>query len=297
MNNFYTYLDKPTFLEVKHLKIMLECLKKKYPNKDKAFLMMFLSVECLRILLGNEWVNDTIFNRSDNHLKKNEEGIKFFKTNNINSNSKDNFQWQERINKFTEKLLSLQKIKNFNKIIEDIKSGELESRFSELEVGSQLYRRNIDFEFVKESRIKGFDYDIKISEVKVNINCEVKLKVESTYFNSSNIKRTLKQAKTQMPNNEFGLIFLKIPESWSKEKVILVNLGNIIEKFLYRSKNIIGIIIRWEERGKTINIFFWRYKLFKNNTYLDNDEINVILENIDGPEIRNPFKLENFFNQ
>lgn len=243
------------------LKIICKTLKEKFPGRDRDFYKMGLSMELLRIMIDNEWVNQAIFFQHKTKPQRTEEDRSFFKTNS------GRYQWQERVRRLAERLFNLQSIENIDDIIIKIKEGNLTSRFAELEIGTTFYRREIPFEFVKPQGKKGFDFDITINTTP-RINCEIKHKIESTKISKQTILQSLKKAKNQMPKEEPAIIGLKIPEEWTQKKETVKILNETFDIFFENNKNIIAILIRWEARvSKQEGFFFWMYKIECNKHY------------------------------
>ena len=265
-------------ISLEQLKIICKTLKEKFPNKDRDFYKLGLSTELLRIMVDNEWVNQSIFSMHDYKPQKTEKGRIFFKSEGRG------FQYQERVRRLAERIFNLQNIKNIEDIVEKIKEGNLISRFSELEVGTTFYRRKIPFEFVKQTGRKRFDFDIKI-KTNPEINCEVKNKIKSTILSEETLRVSLKKARDQMPKDEPSLIAVKIPEEWTLNKRILEIFPNVLDKFFKQDKsnNVVGVLFRWESRSFFHKgIFFWKYRLEKNPySKMMNNQVREIFEKIE----------------
>jgi hypothetical protein len=274
----------------KKLKIMIKTIKKKFPSKDNDFYKMFLSTELLRLFIGNEWVNISIFNKNVGEYLKHIDARNFLRS------SENGFQWQERVRRLAERIYNLQDIKNIGYIIEKIKQGEFSSRFAEIEGATHFYRCKIPFEFVNPIGEKGKDFDIRLL-TSPTINCDIKHKLENftreEKIMGKTIKKTLRKAILQVPKNEPSLFLVKIPEDWNK-KFELIN--NSLNEFFNEknSINVMGIILRWEERNK-INegIFYWKFNLFKNKNFKSNEEIDKTLDSLTKPSYENWVNFEN----
>lgn len=264
-------------LEERELKIMCETIKKENPGKDETYYKMFLATELLRLMVDNDWVNQTIFNQNPVTEKKNKDAFEYFRSKTIG------FQWQERVFRFAERVYNLRHISNIENIINDIIRGELVSRFAELEVGSHLLSRGIKFEFVIPEGEKGKDFDIKIIEPLI-INCEVKHKIESTILSNNTLTKTIRSANDQIPQDVPAIIFIKIPEQWISDKKLKEVIDEVLEPFFKRNSNhIIGIMLRWEERDSHIDgMFYWKFKFYQNKYFKLTGEIDLFLQQING---------------
>ena len=257
-----------------HLIKMFNVQYKDYPDKNIDFYKMLMAVEILRIMIDNEWVNQTVFNCHDKLDKTNRKAYDYFGSKNIDNN------WQERIFRLAERVYNLRDIVNLDLIIQDIINGELVSRYAEIEVGRHLHSRLIKFEFVKPSGLKGRDYDIKIKD-ELEINCEVKHKIEDTEFSEKTIEKSLSKANKQLPKDNLALIFVKFPTEWTAENDYLDKIQSACNSFLCRNKdNIIAIIFRWQAPFKD-GISGWFYHVLKNSNFAHNQSTTSILNKLE----------------
>lgn len=255
---------------------MFDILYNKHPDKDIDFYKMLMAVELLRILVDNEWVNQTIFFDFHAELSRtNRDAYEFFGSKNLG------YLWQEKVFRLSERLLNLRNIVNFDLIVKDIKNGELVSRYAEIEVACHLYKRLIKFEFVKPSGNKGADFDIKIID-NLEVNCEVKHKIEETDFSAKTIEKSLSKANKQIPQNNPAIIFIKFPTKWTEENQYLNIITSACTPFLIRNKNhIIAIVFRWQKNfldGKMVN---WMYKVLRNPDYSHNEKTFEVLNKLE----------------
>ncbi|MFZ2150926.1 MAG: hypothetical protein WAZ12_03605 [Candidatus Absconditicoccaceae bacterium] len=264
-------------ISLEQLKIMVKTIKEEHPNKNRDYYKMFLSTEFLRLVVDNERLNQSMFSIHNKKPPRTKEDRKFFRT------ETGGFQRQERVSRFAERIYNLQDIKNIDNILSKIKEGNVSGCFAELEAGTHLHRREIPFEFVKETGNKGLDFDIKITS-NPTVNCEVKHKMESTELSEKTLERSLKEARSQLPDNEASLIFLKIPEEWTKQDNIYEVFQKTINNFFTssNSQNVIGIVLRREQRNiHNEGIFYWMYKLLENDkSKIINEEIKNLLTKI-----------------
>lgn len=259
----------------KELKIICDTLKKVHPNKDIDFYKMGFAVEVLRLMVDNEWVNQSIFNQHKTRGKKNLDAYNFFRSDT------NGYQWQERIFRFAERIFNLRNVKNFDSIIKDIISGELVSRFAEIETGRHLMSRGFDFEYNAPTGKKGKDFDIKVIS-EIIINCEVKHKIESTTLSAKTIKKALSAANKQLPHDTHAFIFLRIPTEWINDLSFREKIESASGEFFQRNKgHILGIVLRWEQEDLIKKgMFHWFYNVVVNKYFNHNKITSNILSKI-----------------
>ncbi len=251
-------------------------LESRYPSKDCLFYRFGLAIEILRVLVDNEWVNQVIFpNDHPIKSKATEKAMTFLRSKGIG------YQFQERVYRLATRLYQLKDVPNISQVIENIKNGDLEGAYAEIEAGRHLHSRNIPFIYVLPRGTKGLDFDIEITS-PVRINCEVKHKIEGTALSKETLERTLSDAKSQVPENEPSLLFIKIPEEWIRSPEISGTIERTLGTFFPRSINVIGIMFRWEERGGGQGVFLWKYRFEENPHFADTPEISEIIDKLVG---------------
>lgn len=250
--------------------------KKQFPNRDIDFYKMLIGVEILRQVIDNKWVNQTIFRQHGEIDKKNKDAFEFFKSSNLG------FVWQTRTYFFAERVYNLRETKNFNLIVKEILNGNLVSRFAEIEVGAHLLRRGINFEFVEPIGEKIKDYDLKIVD-EIEINCEIKHKIENMELSINTLKNTISDANKQLPKKELGIIFLKIPQNWSQNDKIIETLKRVILPLFKRNNShIIAIVLRWELQDDLFkNLFRFMYIVERNIYFKTDEKIDRLLNKLE----------------
>jgi hypothetical protein len=280
-----TWFSKQTnkMHEGTELDIIYKTIKEEHPFKDNEYYRVAIAIEVLRIMVGNEWTNQSLFKMHSVLEKRNVDAFEFFGSENHGP------QWGNRITRFAEWLFNLKNVPNLRNVIADIRSGELLSRIAELEVGRHLLSRGIKFEYVLPSGNKGLDFDIRITD-PLTVNCEIKHKIESTEFSENTLINTLRDAGRQLPKDTPAIIFIKFPEKWlahNELKNILIDVFDPI--FKRKSEHLIGIMLRWEETFYENNdpsnpeneiMFTSQYKFYANHYYLFDDKLNAFVTKI-----------------
>jgi hypothetical protein len=155
---------------------------------------------------------------------------------------------QEHALRIAELLFNQQSVEGIDGRLNDLREGQVEATYAELEAGGFLLRHGIPFKYIDETSVKGLDYDGQIIlHNGERVNCEMKCKIESTQFSESTIRNTLDAARKQLPSGEPSLVFLKIPELWVHHPEISTALPTVINDFLRGTSRVVSIILRWEE--------------------------------------------------
>ena len=257
--------------------------------KDKAtneLVLFYLSTEILVNTLGLGWINKNSFIEPGKLTKISREIRKFLKADSAYG-SLDRFRYQHRIIDLAQLIYNFQGIKGFEQKVELIKLGNLEDTLAEFECGEGFKRSNTKFEFIIPQNQKGSDFDIKvlILDKGQHLNCEVKAKAENTVLRYETVLKSLKKSQSQLPANEPGMSFLKIPESWIYDQNIATTIGDAIWKFFNNTKRVTAVVLRWERWGnanKNTQVSCAKtYKsYFNEKSKLLTNEIKKVINNI-----------------
>lgn len=114
-----------------------------------------------------------------------------------------------------ELLFNLQTIEGFDGCVDRLRTESIESVLAELDVARMLYINDHQFQFIKPSGQTGNDYDFKVNFTDGRIACvEAKCNLETQEVNLNTIKNALDKARSQLPKDQPGIIFVKLPSLW-----------------------------------------------------------------------------------
>ena len=125
-----------------------------------------------------------------------------------------------RVVELAENLFNLQHIEGFDTCIGQMRGGgeKIESTCAELDFGRLLYIHDINFRFVVPQMVKGGDYDFEIIYANgLRVPADAKCKFETTAINPDSVRNSMKKARTQLPGDRAGIIFIKVPQKWLDE--------------------------------------------------------------------------------
>jgi hypothetical protein len=119
-----------------------------------------------------------------------------------------------RVHELARRLYQLQSFAWFDQVVGNVRTRNLSGAGFELDVLLVLHL--LVGKVTPNSGIgrKGQDYDIQLRVRGLEIPTEVKAKDDDTEFSSKTIINTIKNAASQLPKEEKGIVFLRIPSSW-----------------------------------------------------------------------------------
>ena len=251
--------------------------------------MFGLAIEVLRYYLGKDWTNENVFSVHRDVAKRNRLGRRYLKTEELVPENR--FRYQHRIILLAELLFNLQEIRGVEQRIESIRRGNLEATFAELESAGHIKQAGLNFFFVPTWGVKGRDYDIDvILSSRKSVHCELKAKAEQHELHETSIYRTLDASRKQLPPNEPGIVFLKIPEEWIGQTRLKSIFQENLQKFFRQTNRVVAVILRWEQWSFHQNVkaavaTLYRMEPNHNSQFLDKEIIDM-LERLNNPNLQ-----------
>ena len=146
-----------------------------------------------------------------------------------------------------EMLYHFQVVPGVQRIRETLQNDTIESAIAELEAAKYLYRAGLNFRFVTPIGTKGADFDAQVATTGLDINCELKCKLEETELSEGTVIDTLQKASSQLPKNKPNAIFLKLPERWILQPEIAIMVPRAVRRFYGQSHRIAVIAFHWQQ--------------------------------------------------
>ena len=192
----------------------------------------FLAIAVIKYFFGDQWL--------DRHIAPGESKRSGF-LRVIEGRGPETQISSFRIVDLAELLFNLQKIEGFDRCIEQMKHGDLEGTYAELDLGRMLHIAGHTFRFIKPKQMKREDYDVEIILPDGTILCaDAKCKIETTDFSKETVINALDKARKQLPDRP-GIIFVKVPSHWIEEQDAGQELNDIALDFLRGTGRIVSV--------------------------------------------------------
>lgn len=225
------------------------------PNAD--YVTFGLATEYLRAFVDNEWTNQMVFGEHPTVARSSRAGRTFMRADGTAAD--EHYRNQQRTLRIAELLFNLQDVEGIDARLEQLRSGNVESTYAELEAGAFLLQRAMQFRYVNPSGIKGADYDAEIQLTDgIKVNCEMKCKAEGTDLGEGAVRNPLQAARNQLAPDEPGLLFLKVPEAWVCQPESIQVVPTAIDTFLRGTSRVVAVVLRWEEQQAPPGCGRWR---------------------------------------
>lgn len=200
--------------------------------------LYLVAAEALVNYLSPEWAAKHVFSTADPNT--------FLRPNPVLL--PDRFKHQDRVISLAEMIFNFQAVEGVEERVKIILSaGDVESTVAELEGAKLLYRGGLVFRFVSPSGPRGSNYDVEIDLPGMEVPCEMKCKLEATDLGSKTIKDTLNTARSQLPTDGPGVVFVKIPESWVQSTEIVEGVSSALQEVFRNTGRISLVVFHWEE--------------------------------------------------
>ena len=207
-------------------------LPKEWAGQNSELQSFAVSAAVVRGLLGERWFNRHVMPNSRNYgiFTINDSSFKAFESSMF------------RIIDLAELLFNLQHVHGFDECIDRLRSGDLEGTYAELDLGRMLYLNRAAFRYVIPTQRIGHDYDVEIIyDNGLTVCGDSKCKIESAAFSNSTIKTTLDRARSQLPKDKPGIVFVKFPPQWKEIANCEDLLFSAARSFLRTTRRVVSV--------------------------------------------------------
>jgi len=205
-------------------------------RKDPLLRLYAVALEVLINIMGRRWARDHLFSAGGHAFLRNSADAEI-----------DRLKHHDRIVSFADLLINLQDVPGFAQRIARLRTSDLESAIGELEGAKFLFLSDTPFGFVGESGAIGRDYDVDIEIGDPRPACEMKCKLEDTQLSESTIRGTLEGARRQLPDDRPGIVFVKIPEAWTRDPAVSAIMERALRRVFGSTGRISAVVFHWEE--------------------------------------------------
>lgn len=217
-------------------RLLAEAIREGLPDASWETRVYAASLNVLNTTFGAEWM--------EYHVLASDDKSPFFR--NRDAAAGDESIHRARVLDLAETILNLQKIPGLLDVLVNMRLGHVEDRFAELEVGKILALSGADFKYVAPGGDRGSSYDLEVATPAGKVCADVKCKVEDSRPNGVAILNTLKASRSQLPADEMGAFFVKIPQTWAPDGDIaplLPMLEEAAAAFLRGTRRVVAVVM------------------------------------------------------
>lgn len=125
----------------------------------------------------------------------------------------------QRVHDLARRLYQLQSFHWFDDVVRRVRTRDLSGAGFEVDVAFLLHQLVAAVSPKEESGQKGEDYDIHLQLYGLDVPVEAKAKDDDTPYNEKTVISTVKGAATQFPKGSKGIVFVRIPSTWTGTEV------------------------------------------------------------------------------
>jgi hypothetical protein len=181
------------------LEVLIEATRKRVQESKTIWGAYYISMWVLAKFLGMKWMEANLMNRISS-------------TDYLRTAPQDDFSNDLHMNRVIhlgELFFNLQAVPGvmtrFKAIKDDPK--KLQDLVTELMAAKLFLLYRLPFRFVPPQGMKTLDYDLELLlPDKTKVCCDAKCKLESSELGLNTLKNSLKQARTQLPKDECGMV-------------------------------------------------------------------------------------------
>ncbi len=224
-------LERPSLINEKWLRGALESVPADLADHS-GDRQQWVCLSVLKHFFGRDWLGAHVLGSE----------AKGFLANVFNGDSKTRLIRAFRVTELAEMLYNLQRIDGFYQRIAQMREGQVESTYAELDFGRLLHVHKVPFRFIVPQYRRGFDYDFEIIYPDGLVACaDAKCKLEASQFSHSAVRNSLKEAREQLPQDRPGIAFVKVPADWIDDPAIPAELENISAEYLQKTGRMVSI--------------------------------------------------------
>jgi hypothetical protein len=194
--------------------------------------------EILCTIVGPKWAFRHVFGKGG-------EPTPFLRAN--SGEHLDRYKHQDRVIALADELFNLQHVPGFSARIARMQTSDVESSVAELEGAKLLVQTGIPVRFVEETGRSGSDYDLEATLTIGPVACETKCKIETTDLSAATLRNVFGTARDQLPPDQPGLVFVKIPERWVTDPAGESVMKSALAQSLKSTGRISAMVLHWEE--------------------------------------------------
>lgn len=158
----------------------------------------------IRYFFGDEW-----FSR---HCSL--QAVPNFLSPKFGDNEEPDWEYSFNLLTLAEMLFNLQSVPGFAGCLRKFRGDQIESTFAEFQVGTVIRQAALDFAYVDPDAEEGRTYDLNISFPHGPACGEIKCKSQTTAPTPEKVADAIGKARKQVPSNEAGVVFIKLPPHW-----------------------------------------------------------------------------------
>jgi hypothetical protein len=219
---------------------MRSALEEQVPDFTSARLDLFIATLVIENNLGKEWVS--------RHIDGN--AVRPSPGNYLRCRPSDSMERHEhyvRVMELGRRIFELGQEHFAQRLIQNLQRRDLEGAAFEADVVRMLIALPLVVDLREERGTKGDDYDIDLwVQPSRRWPIEVKTRDDDAPYSDKALSRTLGRARSQLPPDHPGMVFLKVPTSWLGDGTYRRNYSDVVNSFLRGTGRVHAVVLVWD---------------------------------------------------
>lgn len=252
-------------------------VERKFPELTAAQLDMFFASLVIENNLGEKWVSQNIVSPESGPARRDATST-FLRRSPIDS--MERHERYTRIVELARRLFELGQEAFAESLITNLRRRDLEGAAFEADVIRMLVSLPAVLNLRNEVGVKGQDYDIDLWLPSGRMwFIEVKTRADTSTYRPARLRKTLANARQQLPSTGLGGIFMKIPTPWTTDPDYHASYENEVIDFLRNTSRVQAVVLVWDVWNlKPTGVGWWwerDYRIFRGPRI--DDELDTLL--------------------
>lgn len=227
--------------ECKRIDDLRDSLSHEFPDLSIPLINYYIAGLVIENNLGSDWYNAHV--QSGN--RRNSSNAFLRSAPSTPMERRDHFL---RVRELGRRLFELGQEDFIDLLIDNLKQRDLEGALFEADVIRMLVSLPVVVALRETSGVKGDDYDIDLwLEPETPLAIEAKTRAETGPFSDKRLTKTLENARTQLPKDGLGAVFVKIPTPWLDDAEYQQQHADVVEDFLRRTTRVQFVVLVWDD--------------------------------------------------
>lgn len=173
-----------------------------------------------------------------------------FMLNELNEESENRWVYQDRLVSLADALFQLRDCQNFDVLCERFQDRETKPCFTEATVAKSFSKDGFEVEIVRESGVKGKDFDFLARKDSLEVSVEVTAK-DAPELTVATIRNTLDKKRRQVPADRPAILYMIIPEEWTENGAEAERIfSEAMESYFRNSETFNAVCVVWYAKIK-----------------------------------------------
>lgn len=227
--------------ECERIEDLRDSLTREFPTLSIPHINYYIATIVIENNLGSDWYHAHVASSN----RRNSSNAFLRSAPNTPMERRDHFL---RVRELGRRLFELGQEDFIELLIGNLKQRDLEGALFEADVIRMLVSLPVVVALRETSGVKGDDYDIDLwLTPDTPLAIEAKTRAETGSYSDKRLTKTLENARTQLPRDGLGAVFVKVPTPWLDDAEYEQRHSEVVEDFLRKTTRVQFIVLVWDD--------------------------------------------------